>query len=923
MNTIFSYAAQYLKSGFSTIPIKVDGSKSPAVSSWAEYQKRKPSESELMKWFGNGASRGIAVIGGKVSGGLEILDFDSPDIIPAWRKLVEEEAPDLLTKLPQVETPSGGLHVYFRCAIMQGNQKLAEREIEVPATTPGAYKRGGNFFKNTTLIETRGEGGYVLAPGSPPECHEFKKPYQLINGTLAKTPVITVEEREILFVCARQLNELVKKSDQIAPERAPKSETKRPGEDFNARGDVRGLLEKNGWQFLRKGSKGGLWARPGVNHISASLYENGFFHIFSTNAHPLENGCTYSPFALYATLEHESDFSAAAKALAAKGYGEQKEKKGGIGQGQQAGTDQAKSQESNSTGCLYEVNGVGLVWLKRSAESEKPNPIPLTNFTAEIIGDVSRDDGAEQTRIYEIAAQLAGENTTRKGTVRAEEFDPLRWINTILGAKAIVYPGKKEHTAVAIRAVSQDIKTRYVIAHTGWRDGIYYHGGGAIGAGGLIEAEVDLPTALAPCVLQDPPIGEPLRAAVRSVFGLLGLAPDEIIIAHFGAVLAAVLGDPDFSTFLFGYTNSGKSELAALAQAFFGAGFHAKNLPASWSSTANALEGLAHTVKDCVLVVDDFCPLGNAADQARFHAAADRVLRAQGNHSGRIRCRTDGSVRPVKAPRGLIISTGEDVPRGQSLRTRLFVVEVPKDALNWDKLTECQAAAREGIYASVTSAYLQWLATDGRIAEIQAKAAEEIGEYRETWLASKTASVKRIASTLAQLTRAWRTFLGFALDCGAITQAEVDQLWIRVEAALEKAGGAQTKFQASENPATRFIELVQASLTSGKAHIAAIDGGQPNDRELWGWLNGEAQGDRIGWIDGEEIYLQPDAAFSIAQRMASGGEGLTVTSQTLWKRLKEAGYLASTDTGRDTLKVRRRIGGRDQGVMHISAEKFQ
>src|SRR5262249_57001791 len=102
----------------------------------------------------------------------------------------------------------------------------------------------------------------------------------------------------------------------------------------------------------------------------------------------------------------------------------------------------------------------------------------------------------------------------------------------------------------------------------------------------------------------------------------------------------------------------------------------ARPLPASWSSTGNALEGLAFTAKDALLVVDDFCPTGSTGDVQRYHKEADRLFRGQGNRAGRQRMRADTTLRPDKPPRGLALSTGEDVPRGQSLRARLLVLDV-------------------------------------------------------------------------------------------------------------------------------------------------------------------------------------------------------------------------------------------------------
>src|SRR5262249_5944768 len=81
-------------------------------------------------------------------------------------------------------------------------------------------------------------------------------------------------------------------------------------------------------------------------------------------------------------------------------------------------------------------------------------------------------------------------------------------------------------------------------------------------------------------------------------------------------------------------------------------------------------------------------------------------------------------------------------------------------------------------------------------------------------------------------------------------------------------------------------------------------------------------GDRIGWIEKEDIYLQPDASYKIVQAMGVNGEGLAISSQTLWRRLKEEGLLASVDSKRQTNKVRRQISGQEQSVIHIDAKKL-
>src|SRR5262249_25022379 len=188
------------------------------------------------------------------------------------------------------------------------------------------------------------------------------------------------------------------------------------------------------------------------------------------------------------------------------------------------------------------------------------------------------------------------------------------------------------------------------------------------------------------------------------------LAPDRITVPLLGAVYRAVLVPADYALHLCGQAGVSKTELAALAQQHHGAGLNARHLPGSWSSTGNSLETLAHAAADALLTVDDFAPGGSAADVARMNREADRLLRAEGNGAGRGRCRTDGTLCASRPPRGTILSTGEDAPRGPSLRARLLVLELSRGELNWAPVTAAQHAAAAGQYAQALAGYLRWLA---------------------------------------------------------------------------------------------------------------------------------------------------------------------------------------------------------------------
>ena len=138
---------------------------------------------------------------------------------------------------------------------VEGNQKLAQRQ--------------GSDGKPKVLIETRGEGGYVLLPGSPPECHQLNRPYMLIQGDLAEIPTVSGEKRELLLNSARAFNEFIERKKVITG--TSHSTGNRPGDVFNRKAVWEEILESHGWEKVGQRGKTTHWKRPGKgNGVSAT-----------------------------------------------------------------------------------------------------------------------------------------------------------------------------------------------------------------------------------------------------------------------------------------------------------------------------------------------------------------------------------------------------------------------------------------------------------------------------------------------------------------------------------------------------------------------------------------------------------------------------------------------------------------------------
>ncbi len=581
----------------------------------------------------------------------------------------------------------------------------------------------------------------------------------------------------------------------------------------------------------------------------------------------------------------------------------------------------------------YAETESGIVWHRESDEGTAE--VALTNFHARIIADIFQDDGAgDQTRFLKIRGCVCGSARAREFTVPAQRFESMYWVVEHVGADAVVEPGlaNRDRARTAIQKLSGQIPSCTVYAHTGWRkiDGewVYLHAAGAIGKDGPVdEVEVELPDDLNAFSLPTPPMGEDLIRAIHASLRIMDLGPARITVPVLAAIWRAVLGWCRESLHVVGPTGTFKTELAALAQQHFGASMDSGNLRGSWSSTENALEALAFHAKDAILVVDDFAPAGTSTDVQRLHQKAARLFRAQGNKAGRQRMRADTSMRSTRYPRGTILSSGEEVPSGHSILARTYLVEIRAGDISLTILTELQQHARNGLLAGAMAAYLKWLAP--QYEQIRPRLRTEIADLRER--ASRTDQHRRTPEMVAAFYLAMWYFLEFATESGAIDADEKARLLDLTWRTLLSGAAIQQEHQKDADPVQVFLRILPSALGSGAAHIAAPDGNPPENPGAWGWrerasgsgqaaaITWQPEGVRIGWLEGENLYLDPEAAYrTVNESLRVSGGMLPVTPRTLSKRLDEQGKIRSREAHRFT--VRRQLEGQRRTVLHLSVQ---
>jgi hypothetical protein len=139
---MIKHALRYLNLGLSLVPAR---GKVPLVR-WIDFQNSPPDEDKVRSWWSRWPDANIAIVCGKASGNLVVVDIDTPEAKEKFKTL----------KLPLktwIAKTNRGWHIYYR------------------TETPVMPVRG--------IYEIKSQGGVVIAP---PSTHPSGQKYQWLKG---------------------------------------------------------------------------------------------------------------------------------------------------------------------------------------------------------------------------------------------------------------------------------------------------------------------------------------------------------------------------------------------------------------------------------------------------------------------------------------------------------------------------------------------------------------------------------------------------------------------------------------------------------------------------------------------------------------------------------------------------------------------
>ncbi len=527
-------------------------------------------------------------------------------------------------------------------------------------------------------------------------------------------------------------------------------------------------------------------------------------------------------------------------------------------------------------------------------ENRGAEPIQVTramcNFDARILEEIAKDDGQEITRVLKIRGKLPNGGNLGEIEVDSADFSGMKWVMQKWGLKAIIHAGQSNADKLreAIQWHSQNAITRTEYTHTGWReiDGkrVYLTTSGALGLENVtVRLEGGLKRYAIPTSLE----GVNIQEAVKKSLQLLDLAPRSVTWALWGSMYLAPLADLapiDFVLWVFAETGSLKSTLCAIFLSHYG-NFTYKTLPEGWASTDNALEKSIFATKDAPIVIDDFAPQASGVEAQNYERRANRIIRAIGNHSPRTRMNADTSLREGYPSRGLVISTAEQLPSGQSILARCLPVEILRDTVNKELLTKAQ---KESEYLpQAMAAYLQWLAKNWE--PIKSGFQDRIATLRDEMRGDYHL---RTPEMFANLLLGIKLGLSFATESGAITKAEAKSLFANAKEEIKSLADSQSEHVKDELPTQRFVNVLESLIAQAEYYLTDITGAAETAGKTW-----------LGWFDNDYVYLQSDTAYNaVAEFLRREGAAPLLKQKGLYSMLDRQSFILPTEKNKTSVE---------------------
>ena len=523
----------------------------------------------------------------------------------------------------------------------------------------------------------------------------------------------------------------------------------------------------------------------------------------------------------------------------------------------------------------------------------KDGPRIISNFIINPKSEIIKTDGCDSESKLILEGILEGGVKLPEVEISMDEFIKMDWITQRWGIRPTISPGRnmKDYLKDCVQQISKDIDINTIYSHTGWtvQDNkyIYLHSKGGIGSDNI---NTDIPLELSgysfPKEVRDK------KEAIDLSLETLNLAKHDITIPLLSMTyLAPLVGliaegnrTPNFVLWVYGLTGSRKTSASLAFLNHFG-NFSSNIPPASFKDTANAIELKAHTLKDSLLLIDDYHPNIDGSDARKLASTAERILRMYGDRVGRSRMRADTTLNKTYKPRGMAIVTGEDLPKGASSTARYIGIEIKRDDIDLEILSKLQKEHKK--LAEAMAIYIDWISKN--IERVQSFIDEKFDELKVKY--KKETTHGRINDAVIWLSVSFELLLTFLYEYMFICDDKFKKLRLSNEHVIKNILKNQEALYRNQEVELMFIDALEEMINLGKLCLLPVNK-QNDDNQIISNYSGKF----IGYYDKEFLYLYDSAMYAEVETFLKGkGQSISVSVNTLLKMLRDKNYIKTEE----------------------------
>ena len=476
------------------------------------------------------------------------------------------------------------------------------------------------------------------------------------------------------------------------------------------------------------------------------------------------------------------------------------------------------------------------------------------------------------------------------------------WVTDNYGFKYYINKKRLDDFMTIIRHLCLKSSIKRVYNHTGWvqedNQWYYVHANGCIGK---MDADVELDESIDNYYFPDEITN--IYDACKHSLKLCDVLKDDKGIILQSLVYLSPLVDiinqvgkpPEMLVWLWGKTGSRKTSLARAYLSHFGD--FTNKIPCTFNDTKTSIELKANLLKDTLCLCDDFAPKQDRREMLNQNSTAETILRMYGDRIAKGRSNNKLEVKNMNIPRGMMLVTGESIISGESSNARLLSVEVNRNAVDLNTLTEIQN--NMSLLGEAMRGYIEFLSN-----QLNQKNNEESLEgilkynftvYRDELMKKYKGRVHgRTIESIAWIKVGFNCMLSYMLEVGVIREIESELYEKRLKVVTDELINTQTNLVTDNSPTDEFLNTLKELIDSNSIRIGTLN----NDNQVM-----ECKLEYVcGYKDDNYYYFYTDKVYKVfIQEQHRKGVSVSIGQRELVKQLREEG-IVKVDSKNDSPK---------------------